>query len=358
MRPLPKVISLFSGSGGLDWGFKEAGFRISIAFDISPAAIETHRRNFPDGQAVVADLTQIKPSGVVGHVRSVISAGEEIGVIGGPPCQGFSRANTTSLAADPRNRMPALYVRVVKALQAVYQVKFLVVENVLGIRDRKHQPTYKRMISGLKKLGFDVSEDELCSADFGVAQLRRRVMVIGLPKGCGPIASLADSKTRKNSSTVRDAISGLAEPVYYQRSGLSPNSFPEHPNHWTMQPKSARFALPGQARSDGRSFKQLRWDAPSPTIAFGHREIHVHPEGHRRLSIYEALLLQGFPREFVLVGNLSEQVEQVSNAVPPPMAESVAKAVKTAILNAPLERQRIISESTTGQNRNRRAPRD
>jgi DNA (cytosine-5)-methyltransferase 1 len=66
---------------------------------------------------------------------------------------------------------------------------------------------------------------------------------------------------------------------------------------------------------------------PSPTIAFGHREIHIHPTGKRRLSIYEAMLLQGFPAEFVLKGNLTQQVEQVSNAVPPPLAEAIAQAI-------------------------------
>jgi DNA (cytosine-5)-methyltransferase 1 len=83
---------------------------------------------------------------------------------------------------------------------------------------------------------------------------------------------------------------------------------------------------------DGRSFKRLSWSDASPTIAFGNREIHIHPTGTRRLSIYEAMLLQGFPASFVLEGNLSEQVEQVSNAVPPPLAKSVAAAIDLAML--------------------------
>jgi DNA (cytosine-5)-methyltransferase 1 len=81
-----------------------------------------------------------------------------------------------------------------------------------------------------------------------------------------------------------------------------------------------------------RSFKKLSWGEPSPTIAFGNREIHVHPDGHRRISIYEAMLLQGFPDDFVIEGNLSQQVKQVSNAVPPPLARSVASAVRRTLL--------------------------
>jgi DNA (cytosine-5)-methyltransferase 1 len=137
-------------------------------------------------------------------------------------------------------------------------------------------------------------------------------------------------RKRKGIETVREAIGGLQAPVYF-RHNLKPEDIPVHPNHWTMQPKSPRFENPEAETGDGRSFKRLSWDTNSPTIAFGHREIHVHPDGRRRLSIYEALLLQGFPKSFVLEGNLSEQVEQVSNAVPPPLARSVALAVKRAL---------------------------
>ena len=98
-----------------------------------------------------------------------------------------------------------------------------------------------------------------------------------------------------------------------------------------MRPKSERFNNPDEQTNSGRSFKRLAWHEASPTIAFGHREIYVHPSGRRRLSIYEAMLLQGFPSNFILEGNLSEQVEQISNAVPPPLAASVASAVKRAM---------------------------
>ena len=137
-------------------------------------------------------------------------------------------------------------------------------------------------------------------------------------------------RKRKGLETVREAIGGLKAPAFFKH-GLEPKDIPVHPNHWTMQPRSPRFANPLANTVDGRSFKRLKWNVASPTIAFGHREIHVHPDGRRRLSIYEALLLQGFPETFVLEGNLSEQVEQVSNAVPPPLARSVACAVKLAL---------------------------
>ena len=325
---LPKIVSLFSGVGGLDLGFKEAGFSISVAIDASAAAIRTHQRNFPRTEGIVADLTALKPEGVVGRVREKIAPGAHIAVIGGPPCQGFSRANTCAQSNDPRNRLPRLYLDIVQALQRVYTLEFIVFENVLGIRDKKHSKTYQDLTEGITALGFEITEKELCSIDFGVPQMRRRVILSGMRAGQGypPVAP----RSRTGKKTVQEAIGDLASPAYFKRN-LRVQDIPVHPNHWTMQPKSPKFAKPESEAGDGRSFKRLDWNRASPTIAFGHREIHVHPDGRRRLSIYEAMLLQGFPSTFVLEGNLSEQVEQVSNAVPPPLARSIALAVKRSL---------------------------
>ena len=101
-----------------------------------------------------------------------------------------------------------------------------------------------------------------------------------------------------------------------------------------MNPKSRKFfdgsLTPGH--SSGRCFKTLAWDSLSFTVAYGHREVHVHPDGHRRLSVLEAMKLQGFPDKYVLEGTLSAQIDQVSEAVPPPLAEAVATSIR-AMLN-------------------------
>lgn len=325
---LPVVISLFSGAGGLDYGFHQQKFKIPLAIDISEAAIRTHKRNFPSSHGEVADLIEIGPEGVCQRVSEWVSPGAHIGLIGGPPCQGFSRANTNSRADDPRNRLPSLYVEIIKRLKSIYTVDFVVFENVLGIRDEKHAMTYENLLSGLRECDLDISEKELCALDFGVPQNRKRVVLTAMREGQGFTA--VNPQKRNGIRTVREAIGGLGEPAFFSR-GLTTESIPIHPNHWTMNPKSPKFRNPALVTSDGRSFKRTFWDKPSRTIAFGHREIHVHPDRHRRLSIYEAMLLQGFPQGFVLEGNLSEQVEQVSNAVPPPLAVSLAKAVKKSL---------------------------
>jgi endonuclease III len=128
--------------------------------------------------------------------------------------------------------------------------------------------------------------------------------------------------------TVRDAIGALPVPAFFQRN-LNPAEIPHHQNHWTMNPKSPKFS--NGFEKSGRSFRKLSWDQPSPTVAYGHREMHVHPSGTRRVSIFEAMLLQGFPSTYQLLGNFSEQVEQVSNAVPPPLASALARSIQTSL---------------------------
>lgn len=326
---LPKIVSLFCGAGGLDLGFHQEGFDIPLAVDVSAAAISTHAKNFRGTHSVAADLIELGPDGVLQLVKKCIPASTRIAVIGGPPCQGFSRANTGAQVDDPRNQLPARYIEIVGLLKKHYDVEFVVFENVLGIRDKKHAGTYQSIMDGLDELGFCVTEKELCSLDFGVPQNRRRIVLSAMRKDRGYSKVVPQKST--GLATVREAIGELAPPAFFARD-LDPANIPVHRNHWTMRPKSPRFFNPSEPNGEGRSFKQLSWDKPSPTIAFGHREIYVHPNGTRRLSIYEAMLLQGFPKEFILEGNLSEQVEQVSNAVPPPLARSIAAAVKAALL--------------------------
>lgn len=324
----PHIISLFCGAGGLDWGFHKAGFNIPLALDISEAAIRSHRRNFKKTASYKKDLNEIGGPGVVSLVKKMISKNDSLGVIGGPPCQGFSIANVNSKPNDPRNKLPFKYLEIIQHLKEHYTVDFVIFENVLGLKTKKHRSTYLSLLDGFKKLGFNISEQELCALDFGVPQNRRRIIITALKDGIDKYKIIPLNKRGKK--TVHHAIGHLDSPAFFKK-GLKSSDIPIHPNHWTMRPLSPRFSNPDAMKASGRSFRRLAWDKASPTIAFGNREIHVHPSGIRRLSIYEAMLLQGFPKNFVLKGNLSQQVEQISNAVPPPLAFSVAEAVKKSL---------------------------
>lgn len=327
----PKIISLFSGAGGLDYGFAKADFEIVFAVDKNRWAVQTYRQAFPETCCIQADLTELGAEGVVRKISEQLRPGDRIGVIGGPPCQGFSRSNAKSEPDDPRNRLPFLYLDTIKALRKTYKVDFIIFENVLGIKDNKHTHIFNSILSSLNRMGFHRRVKEYDAYDFGVPQHRRRVIIAAFASRTAamayrPVTQMEETNRKK---TVRDAIENLPEPSYCSRRSASRGSI--HPNHWTMNPKSPRFAHPELFKSYGRSFRKLEWDAPSPTVAYGHREIHVHPNGKRRLSIYEAMLLQGFPSTYELFGPFSAQVEQVSNAVPPPLAFALAIAVKNAL---------------------------
>lgn len=328
---------MFSGAGGLDLGFKQVGFPLVFAVDVSSAAIQTHRRNFEETTAIASDLEILGAHGVLNRLGSLLEPGESIGILGGPPCQGFSRANAGAATNDPRNRLPLLYLQIVEALQSKYSVDFVLFENVMGIRDTKHSETFQKIITKFKQIGFSLDINEYSALDYGVAQTRRRVIVSGF-QHAGVAQNFKPKKLVASDLTVRSTIGGLPEPAFFTR-GIERSTIPHHENHWTMRPVSKQFSQPGGADRAGRSFRRLKWDKPSPTVAYGHREIHVHPEGRRRLSVYEAMLLQGFPQEFVLEGTLSAQVEQVSNAVLPPLAHSLAAAIKAAMRSQRLTRR-------------------
>ncbi len=326
---LPKIVSLFSGAGGLDLGYQDAGFTLAFAVDRSQHAVNTHKRNFPSTTSIAADIVELQPEGILYRLAELLTSGEPIGVIGGPPCQGFSRANTGSIADDPRNGLPILYLEIVQALQTQYDVQFVLFENVLGIRDAKHSNVFAALLKKFDEIGFRAGVEEYSALDFGVAQMRNRVIISGFSSK-QIAAGFAPTKIPRKDLTVRSVIGGLPPPAYFSRD-LTPETIPHHPNHWTMRPVSNRFSDPDTVYAAGRSFRRLAWDKPSPTVAYGHREIHVHPTGRRRLSVYEAMLLQGFPSDFILEGPLSAQIEQISNAVPPPLARALAEATKKAL---------------------------
>ncbi|HDR2372385.1 TPA: DNA cytosine methyltransferase, partial [Enterobacter asburiae] len=150
-----QLLSLFCGAGGLDLGFHQSGYDLKLAIDWSEAAIKTHKHNFPQSTALKLDLLELGVSGLLELCTTYISKKESLGIIGGPPCQGFSRGNPNSLASDPRNKLAILYVDFIAEVKKHFDVKFVVFENVLGIKDKKHLKTYKKITSKLEEIGYD-----------------------------------------------------------------------------------------------------------------------------------------------------------------------------------------------------------
>ena len=322
------VVSLFCGAGGLDMGFREAGFEPVLAIDSDKTAVETYNLNLDRSHAVNGNLSSLGGDGVVALVEKHSPGRPPRGVLGGPPCQGFSQGNVHANPRDPRNTLPFRYAAILDGLNRAHGVDFFVFENVPGLKRAKHLARFKRIKARFREAGFTVFEGELNAMDFGVPQSRRRLFLVGVNSERFPGLSFGFPSACGSRATVRDAIGGLPRPVFWKRS-LREKGIPFHPNHWTMNPKSPRFASKDFGTS--RSFHRLAWDTQCRTVAYGNREIDVHPEGDRRLSILEAMLLQGFPQSFVIEGNLCEQLSQVCNAVPPPVARAVARSVRECL---------------------------
>ena len=179
LAQLLPVVSLFSGSGGLDEGFVQAGFSPVLAMDIDRAACETFDWNHPRVRILKKDLSQAVNGYVVERLSELPSAVRPIGVIGGPPCQAFSLSNVHKRSDDPRLKLPGNYAHILSELNKHYGLDFFVFENVLGLRNKAHAELFGYFKKLFASAGFTIFEGELDAQDFGVAELRKRVFVVG-----------------------------------------------------------------------------------------------------------------------------------------------------------------------------------
>jgi len=322
-------VSLFSGAGGLDLGFERAGFWPCLALELDEAAVLTYRRNRSDVRILKKDLSSVAPGYIADRLAELVPKPIPRAVVGGPPCQAFSMSNVHKRNDDPRARLPVAYASILKELNRSNALDFFVFENVFGLKHKAHAAQLASFTELFAEAGFRIFEGELNALDFGVPQDRRRLFIVGINAKRFPHATFQfPGPTHKEPKTVADALFGLPEPIFFSKH-LTEGSIPFHPNHWCMNPRSSKFdGRLKEGHMRGRPFRVLSWNAPSWTVAYGHREVHVHPSGRRRLSMLEAMLLQGFPQSYQLVGTLSDQIRLVSDAVPPPLAEVLANHVR------------------------------
>lgn len=320
------LLSLFCGAGGLDLGFEDAGFKVGLAYDLREDGIHSYNKNRPGKKSGhVFDVRKLTLEVLDQHYGHVF---KPRGIIGGPPCQSFSRA-TFSADNDPRHTLPLQFSRLVRQLNKRNPLDFFVFENVPGLLKEKHKARLKAITASFKRAGFNVFQAVLNAADYGVPQRRERLILVGLNKERFPgRAWHAPTITHAQHVAVEKVLKGLPRPKYFKR-GLTVDDIKYHPNHWCMAPKSKKFKAGTlkQGTAWGRSFRTLKWSLPSPTVAYGNREVHIHPNCKRRLSVFEAMRLQGFPDAYILTGDLSSQITQVSEAVPPPLAKAIAASL-------------------------------
>lgn len=380
-RPLV-LADIFCGAGGLSAGFKQAkawwpdsrgeGFEIAYGIDNDKDAIKTFRKfHFPDVEQdhlkIVAPCQDIKDVSSE-SIREAIRPWENVDIlIGGPNCQGVSAAGLRN-PDDRRNEMLLAFIRLVRELRP----KWFVMENVPGLTHANNRELLAIIFKEFEKIeGYQVSGDVLLAADYGVPQFRYRLFIIGTTTGA-PIrfppathvpppsdGSLRCPEAKQTYRTVEQEISDLTDCplVVYEKSASpecqsQPDSCPL--NHYCVElgkvNKDRIVALaPGQdwrdmpirllperyfatrASDQKGAYGRLVWNWPAYTITGSAYNVtagpFTHPKENRALSVREAARLQSFSDDHAFDGNVLSQYRQVGNAVPPKLAEAVARAI-------------------------------
>ena len=342
----PLVYELFCGCGGTSLGFEMAGYEIALGVDIHSPSIETFKINHPRSATILGDLAKVDP-----HLVREITGFKPIDVlIAGVPCQGFSLNNRKRYDEDSRNFHYLEFVRMVKALKP----KVVVLENVSGMKSTANGSFVYTIENELSKAGgMNVTSKMLCSSDFGVPQIRNRLVFVGVKDhdfDFDEIKRTHGEGTNNKNVTVYDAIGDLPSVQsgeFSQNYKLDPFSdyqklmrannpkvvrnhkAPKHPAETVRKIEGTKPGDPMYPK-----FKQrirLAWDIQSPTqVAGGIRPQFQlgHPEDARGLTIRERCRIQSFPDDFVIEGGTVQGRVQTGNAVPPLLAKAVALAIK------------------------------
>jgi len=325
------IASLFSGAGGLDLGFHNAGFQIEWANEFDKTITPTLKKNFPNTTVIDQDIAEIQSN----QIPTVV------GVIGGPPCQSWSEAGAGRGLNDVRGKVFFEYIRVIRDKQPL----FFLAENVSGMLSKRHENAWNYLIGEFKKLGYSFDYKLLNAKDYGVAQDRKRVIFVGYHKKIGkkfifpePIGSRL---------TLKDVIFDLKDSAKEAKTCNETNGNKlRAPNHEYM---NGGFSTIYMSRNRVRS-----WNEPSFTIQAGGRHAPIHPQApkmrfveydkrifvpgkehlYRRLSVRECARIQAFPDNFEFVyTDVAIGYKMVGNAVPVTFAEVLAKQIKKDLDN-------------------------
>jgi DNA (cytosine-5)-methyltransferase 1 len=299
-----KVVSLFSGAGGLDLGFKMAKHDIVWANDFFYDAVETYRANL-GCHIVCKDIFSVDADSVPDC---------DI-VIGGFPCQGFSVANTKRNVNDERNQLYKQLLRIIKAKKP----KFFLAENVKGILSLGKGKVLEMIINDFTDIGYRVKTHLLNAADYGVPQLRQRFFIVGVRND---INYTVEPPPATHSAVGNDGLSkwvGVGEALTNLPDPDEPNDLANH--------EYSKYKL----RFNGYiGHRLIDPEKPAPTVtARGDHKGGVvvlhHPNNQRRMSCRELATVQSFPINYIFYGNRSSVYRQIGNAVPPLLAFAMAK---------------------------------
>jgi len=308
------VISLFSGSGGLDLGFTKTGkYKIIFANDFNKYACETYIKNI--GNHIICD-----------DIRNLDKIPYGDIIIGGPPCQGFSTANPLRSFDDPRNKLFKEYGRIINKIKP----KMFLMENVSGMVTMEKGKVFNLIKKELSNYGYTLFDKILNARDYGVPQNRKRVFIIGVRNDIKK-KFIFPSKTHNKSNYI------TTEKVLYK--SINKNDF----NHKIgklseLNSKRIKYIPEGGSMKDcppelhnnsdlKRAMRRLHRKKESYTIVHNNCDHYYHPTENRRITIREMARLQGYPDDFIFLGSKSEQSRQVGNSVPIGLGEVLSESI-------------------------------
>ncbi len=331
-------IDLFSGGGGLLRGFVRAGYRPKFALENWIPAIKTHERNFPGIPLITKDIRQVSES----EIKKTIDKKKIDVLVGGPPCQGFSNIGSRN-PKDQRNNLTLEYVRMLEIIKP----KVFLMENVSGMISMKSGYYKNILIRKFRRMGYNnASYKVLNAADYGVPQLRKRVVFIG-SLGNGDIVFPSPAYDKESYKIVDDAIMDLVGKEFKVSNHIPMNHNPivKERISYIKEGGGLRKGIPGRllrgSRSDYKKnrlenfshiYKRLHRNKPATTMVPGHNAFPLHPTEDRALTVREAARIQTFPDSMVFEGTRQEQCILVGNAVPVKLAEALARYIKKELL--------------------------
>jgi len=311
-----RVIDLCCGLGGISLAAQDLGCEITAGVDISDIALQTFKRHFPEARPIKGSITSRKTISSVAKLVADSKPRVRTLIVSGPPCQGFSAAGAR-VQRDPRNRVLAAVGRAIACLRP----DAALIENVAAILGERHRASVRRFLGIIKSAGYNASILRLNASEYGVPQTRHRVIFL-ITKYVLDEKELQKflAKFRTSPVSVREALAGLMSPPVYKEAGAEHEKVPH--NHVAMR-HSERVRQKILAICPGTgpmSYRRLHPDKPARTLISGNRAPPAHFEEPRSITVREAARLQGFPDDFVVLGCFSNQMQLVTNAVPPPLA--------------------------------------
>ncbi|HVE45971.1 MAG TPA: DNA cytosine methyltransferase [Acidimicrobiales bacterium] len=365
-----KVLDLFCGCGGLSTGFEAAGFIVVGGNDFDDAALEAFKLNHQDALTWSGPIEDLPSERVLDDLG--LRKGELDVLVGGPPCQGFSKNRARRHVAgafvdDPRNYLFKEYLRFVEELRP----RAIVIENVPELLIKEQGRFATEIESRLGDLGYSMSAGVLNAADYGVPQRRRRAII--LAARAGPIALPAKSHGESMDDglfplepyrTIRDAIGDLAglgegetwtsyrrEPTttYQKERRVGVSELTEH-HAWRMsEVQRERLTYLGEGDGAeklpphlapksgyGSAYRRMAWDIPALTITTWMYHpgsgMFYHPYDARTITVREAARLQSFDDNVRFIGGKTARCRQVGNAVPALLAAAIAGSVRARLV--------------------------